>query len=917
MNNIIAGTYEIIERLGSGGAGTVFLAMHIRLRKKVVLKVSRRKPYLSQELMRREVDILKNLKNEYIPQVYDYFYEDDYAVTVMEYVEGESLDRPLKRGERFSQTQVIRWGIQILTALSYIHSPTHGYPPRGYVHSDVKPANVMRRPNGDICLIDFNIALAIGEPNVVGRSPGYSSPEYYRSDVRTNVKPDVRSDIYSVGATLYHLLSGIHPPVYPNEVVPLSRKEFSPPVVDIIEKAMEKDPAVRFQSADEMLQALSHLPQKDPRLKRLRRSSAAAGIFLLCLMIAGGGSAFVGLRRMKASEEALKLTAYSGEAARKGDRIKAVKDALDAVPEKEGILEPDVAPETVRALTSALDTYGLADAYRSYRTYDLPSQPLAMDLSPDGRYLGCICLGHMYLFDTGTMDTVRIFDTPDSALAEVHFLDDHELVFSGKDGLTLYDTDHDQVRWTGRKATGIAVSGDGKIIAGVYRDEEKCVLYDRESGREIREVSFAGRHQSVTLNDRGMNPHDNLFCLNQDGSKLGVSFSDSTLVIFDTQNEKNTDDDIEIADEGKRYRHFEGGFHKGLFAFTAIGGEDAEVVVVDLDKSEIVYSKADYGSFGAYAGDEGIFVSRDSRILKYSEEDGELEPYIAEDDRIEGFSVIRDRMVVATLKGVRCYSGSDPQSLSVSEFGTDSPAELLSLSTSVCAFGNVNSPTLRLLRYTEHRDRIAARYSPQAAHTEARISADGKTLMTFSFDSFTIYTVDGQEKAHAELPDPDHIYDQQFRRDGDDSWLEVTYYDGTVRRYDAGTGDMTEADSIDPPDRTLRETLTTEHYRIESPLHGSPEIYDAATGDKVAEPDLEGYLTYASEAGGCLVLKYTTDDLKQSGYLLDSHGQVIADLPGLCDVYGDKLYFDCGDGTVRSSEIYHLDELTADAQAQL
>ena len=77
----------------------------------------------------------------------------------MDYIEGESLDRPLKRGEHFSQPQVIQWAKELLDALEYLHSPTHGDPPQGFVHSDIKPANLMRTPDNHIVLIDFNIAL--------------------------------------------------------------------------------------------------------------------------------------------------------------------------------------------------------------------------------------------------------------------------------------------------------------------------------------------------------------------------------------------------------------------------------------------------------------------------------------------------------------------------------------------------------------------------------------------------------------------------------------------------------------------------------------------------------------------------------------------------------------------------------------
>ena len=109
MSKLIASTYEVIEKIGSGGGGNVYLAKHQRLGKKVVLKADKRKITARPELLRREVDVLKELSHSYIPQVYDFFIEDDIVYTVMAYIEGESLDRPLKRGEKFSQPQVIKW----------------------------------------------------------------------------------------------------------------------------------------------------------------------------------------------------------------------------------------------------------------------------------------------------------------------------------------------------------------------------------------------------------------------------------------------------------------------------------------------------------------------------------------------------------------------------------------------------------------------------------------------------------------------------------------------------------------------------------------------------------------------------------------------------------------------------------------
>ncbi|MDE7045491.1 MAG: protein kinase, partial [Acetatifactor sp.] len=180
MSQIIAGMYEIDRQIGAGGGGVVYLGHHLRLDKQVVLKADKRRLSTATEALRREVDMLKGLSHTYIPQVYDFVQEDGVVYTVMDYIDGESLDKMLGRGQLPTQPQVVKWACQLLEALSYLH----GMPPHGILHGDIKPANIMLRMNGNICLIDYNIALALGEDGAVkvGFSRGYASPEHYGAD---------------------------------------------------------------------------------------------------------------------------------------------------------------------------------------------------------------------------------------------------------------------------------------------------------------------------------------------------------------------------------------------------------------------------------------------------------------------------------------------------------------------------------------------------------------------------------------------------------------------------------------------------------------------------------------------------------------------------------------------------------------
>ena len=114
-------TYRIETELGSGGGGTVYKAWHTRLQKRVVIKELKSGSTHDIETQRNEVVALKNVKSAYLTQVFDFLTEGDRANTVIEFVEGESLDKPLKRGQKFTQPQVVKWYGQLVSALESIH----------------------------------------------------------------------------------------------------------------------------------------------------------------------------------------------------------------------------------------------------------------------------------------------------------------------------------------------------------------------------------------------------------------------------------------------------------------------------------------------------------------------------------------------------------------------------------------------------------------------------------------------------------------------------------------------------------------------------------------------------------------------------------------------------------------------------
>lgn len=948
MSQIIASTYEILQQIGAGGGGVVYLGRHLRLGKWVVLKADKRTITAKPEVLRREVDALKNLSHTYIPQVYDFVTEGETVYTVMDYIEGESLDKALKRGERFSQAQVVEWACQLLEALCYLHSR----PPHGILHSDIKPSNIMRTPQNDIRLIDFNIALALGEEGAVrvGFSRGYASPEHYgmdyagmgaterdEDDVLTRVSEpegpetvlpsvpvssrgstgssrrtvllDVRSDIYSLGATLYHLFTGRRPAQDAREVLPISDQEVSPAVAAIIRKAMDPDPNCRWQTAAEMLRAFEHLHDEDPRMKRHRRRCRVMAALLALVFLAGGFTTFVGLKQMERLQNAYALAEYSANALRKGDVSEALSYALEAIPTEGSIFDPPQTAQAQRALTNALGVYDLTDGFKAHRLLSLPSEPIKAVLSPSGTRAAALTSGLVTVFDTDTGEILAELPAEQSALADVVFVDENTLLYAGEGAIRCYDLTSGAERWSGKAATAITLSADRSLAAAVYKDENVAAVYDVKTGEALRAVSFQDKHQSVLPNDVFADPEDNLLALDASGNWLAASFSDGSLQVFDLRDSENIVELYGASD----YTHFEGGFYGQYLAFSATSQEESVFAVIDLEAMAQTGGFLSQMPFHVQADETGVYVGTENILVRIHPVTGEQEEVAYTDADITAFARTADHTLTATADGAYCVFDSGARLLEKAEEG--GPWDFVQVAGDFILVANRDTPSLRILRLEDYPEAQLVSYDPSDLHDEARVSADGSTVMLFRYDGFRIYDMAGTLLSETVLPDAEQVYDQQYRRDGSGSYLEVFYNDGTIRSYSALDGSLLSERSGEAPDGTLYEEFLTDAYRITSPLHGTPEVYDRESGKLVCTLEPDAYLTYVTQVGDKIITEYISAQGQRYGLLLDENCETLADLPGLCDVLPDgTLVFDDMRGNLRQSRIYSMQELLALAE---
>lgn len=940
MSHIIAGLYEIQDEIGAGGGGVVFCGHHIRLNKTVVLKADKRRLSIGEEALRREVDLLKGLSHTFIPQVYDFVPENDTVYTVMDYIDGLSLDKVIANQDMPLQRDVIKWACQLLQALVYLHKQ----PPYGILHGDIKPANIMLRPNGDICLIDFNIALALGEEGAVkvGFSHGYASPEHYGADYarrnaadttstwrrrtqrkngssRTDVTElvglsvsrstvvgnkeillDVRSDIYSLGATLYHLISGKRPPQDAHEVKPLDESVCSREVAAILQKAMAPEPARRYQTAQEMLDAFRNLYKTDGRVVRHRRRMAVSAVVIGTTALCGAACAFFGMQQLKKVQESITISEYAQNSLAEGDAHGAAAQALDA-------LDIYRTPEAQKALTDALGVYDLSDGFKPLERISLPSAPFDMAVSPQRTRIAVAYAYETAVFELETQQQIAEWPLCESALADVLFLDEDTVVCAGKQGVTAYNISRNETLWTGEEATALAVSGDRRVVAAVNRDAVYANIYDAVTGEKKTVCDFVGRHMDTPANDIFADAGDTVFALNGDGSMLAVSFSDGSLSIFDVYDAGN---ELIIAEEngGTAYG---GGFYNNYFAFSQVNGSESLFGLIDVEEAAYIGGMESGDRFVVAADESGVCLANANlleRIDMETFEEREL-AYVS-DGNITAYSVGDSYVLVAADDNSFAFYDSGANLL-LSEKG-DEQCDFVMMAGDYAVMANRTQKDIRLMKLENHDETQLLSYDAHYVHDEARISHDRKTALLFSYKGFRVYDMSGGMLAEVELPDADHIYDQQFVRKEDMSCLEVIWYDGTVRDYSAADGSLISEERGEAPAKDLYEEFYTDNYRFASNLHNAPQVYDIKSGRYVTELEKDAYLTYVTQIGDYIITEYVSAQGDRYGLLLDDKLQKLAYLPGLCDVVdNDTLIFDEKSGNLRQSRLYSLQELMA------
>ena len=265
LGEVLGGAYVVKGLLGTGGTARVYLAERMESGGCLAIKEI---PAGKAERagMLAELRLMEKLHHPLLPHILAAWEENGFTYVAMDYVEGKPLDALLRERGAIPEEQAVEWARQLCKALAYLH----GFRPP-VIYRDVKPANVILQKDGKIKLVDFGAIRQLRRHHAHDTrplgTPGYAAPEQYGKRPRS----DVRTDVYGLGVTLYHMLTGHDPGEPPYQICDVRdwNKALSPTLSKIVRKCTAKRPSRRYQNCEALLKALETYSEKDRKNSKI------------------------------------------------------------------------------------------------------------------------------------------------------------------------------------------------------------------------------------------------------------------------------------------------------------------------------------------------------------------------------------------------------------------------------------------------------------------------------------------------------------------------------------------------------------------------------------------------------------------------------------------------------------------------
>ena len=509
IGSLVDGKYKILNKVGQGGMSVVYLAMNEKANKQWAVKEVRKDGIRDFEVVKQglvaETDILKKLSHPNLPSIIDVIDTEESFIIIMDYIQGNSLNKALEEYGAQPQENVIAWAKQLCDVLNYLHTRTPAI-----IYRDMKPANVMLKPDGNVTLIDFGTAREYKEKNLADTTclgtVGYAAPEQFGGMGQT----DARTDIYCLGATLYHLVTGKNPCEPPYEIKPI--REINPGLSAglerIILKCTQRDPNDRYQSAAELMYALEHYKEDDDDFKKKQKKKLITFLSMLTLSLVFGAVSIWGYMSAenKRAENYDQLLVDADE----------VQDYYDAI-----VTDPT-----------------RTDAYLQLNEFLIPNYVLTRD---DGKHIQKLLAGIDQTGAGGFIQTVDVLEKLKAANPEGY----HEVCFQiGWSILSYYDTDIDRDRYANAAKWFQYVRDNGTEngnIAAIFCDISQCTT-------KINELHGSKVIQTQALKEQRENLWKMIQNLKAKAEDYDTDYRLQVWIEIDTLINGNISDFLEVTD---------------------------------------------------------------------------------------------------------------------------------------------------------------------------------------------------------------------------------------------------------------------------------------------------------------------------------------------------------------------------------
>lgn len=397
IGSLVDGKYKILSEIGHGGMSVVYMAINEKANKTWAIKEVRKDGKMDFNTVRQglmaEIETLKKLKHPNLPSIIDVIEDDDSFIIVMDYIEGRSLDKIIEENGAQPEAYVVEWAKQLCDVFGYLHSRT---PP--IIYRDMKPANVMLKPDGNIMVIDFgtakNYEIDLGETTGIG-TIGYAAPEQYIGSGLG--RTDARTDIYCLGITMYHLLTNIDP--CKNLISDKSIRAVNPALSHgldaIIQKCTQYQPADRYQSCAELMYDLENYEILEPLYKKKQKRKL--GVFFLTILMAAifaaSGLVTNYMAAQKATDTYETKIYDASKSVNYDEKLELYKECI-AIPNKAG--EKDAYLGLIQAFKDNDDVFTQSEA--NLLTKYIKNNKAALQSNPDNYTEICFETGKLYWY---------------------------------------------------------------------------------------------------------------------------------------------------------------------------------------------------------------------------------------------------------------------------------------------------------------------------------------------------------------------------------------------------------------------------------------------------------------------------------------------------------------------------------------